>query len=742
MESLSSNTTRMESAAVGPRFSETDHQLEKLSPFLFPRPTDDAVRNSSILVIDDDSSLVQLVRKYLSDAGFNHVRTLTNPVEACTTIKETVPDLVLLDIKMQPFNGLEILETMRREERTAHVPVIMITSDSNEAVEVTALNLGANDFLTKPIRASQLNSRVRNTLSVKAYRDKVTEYSIALESDLLNDAVTGVANRRAFDFEIKRRVSGCGRHPSNLGLLMIDIDHFKRINDVYGHLAGDNVLREVAERVVHSVRDMDLVARYGGEEFAAILPDTSEQETLKVAERVRHSIEHHAFVIEGQDVPITVSVGAATFRKCDDANMLTNRADLALYTAKRNGRNRASFHDGAQCVLLNQPRDIDFKETRRTLSLGDNQNLLETAKIAIVDDEPLMIAVVKKHLKDAGFNNIVEVNDPGRAVEIICREQPDLVLLDIRMPRVSGFEILTHLRSGTVASKTPVVIFTSQSDKETKAKALECGASDLLEKPVNPKELVARVRNTLLAKAHVDNLATYSSRLEHEVRLRTGELTESRREAIQRLARAGELRDNQTGKHVLRVGKYAATIAKELGFSEERVVCMEYAAQLHDVGKIGVPDAILHKPGKLEQDEWGVMRLHCIAGLRVLLDIHGEQQDDLSLFDVESALRDEVCSPVMKVAAIVALTHHEKWDGSGYPRGLAGEEIPIEGRITAVADVFDALSTERSYKEPMPLEKCFRILVERRGSHFDPNILDAFLRRQAEIIRIHREFAD
>jgi putative two-component system response regulator len=282
-----------------------------------------------------------------------------------------------------------------------------------------------------------------------------------------------------------------------------------------------------------------------------------------------------------------------------------------------------------------------------------------------------------------------------------------------------------------------VIVLTASRDKDAKVQALKLGASDFLEKPIQPRELLARVHNTLLAKAHVDMLKDYSSRLEYEVQARTTELMASRREAVQCLARAAELRDDVTGRHVIRVGRYAAIIAEELGFSAERINWMEHAAQLHDVGKIGIPDAILHKPGRLTEEEFGIMQGHCVAGRSIIRDevVGDEIVKHRNVFD-------DWTSPMMHLASVVAATHHEKWDGTGYPQGLQGTDIPIEGRITAIADVFDALSTTRPYKAAIPLDECFCLMEEKRGTHFDPDVLDAFFRRRAEIIQTAHDYAD
>ena len=260
---------------------------------------------------------------------------------------------------------------------------------------------------------------------------------------------------------------------------------------------------------------------------------------------------------------------------------------------------------------------------------------------------------------------------------------------------------------------------------------------------MEPVELIIRVRNVLARKTLQDSLAQSADELEHQVRVRTQELVRSRQEAIHCLARAGEYRDDDTGHHVTRVGRFSALIARELGFPQDAVELIEQAAQLHDVGKIGIPDSVLHKPGKLDPQEFEMIQEHCSIGRRIINPLSHEESIRLkSHTSVGLQIMGSACSPVLKLAAVIASSHHEKWDGSGYPRGLAGNAIPIEGRIVAVADVFDALSSERPYKEAFPIEKCLQILNDGRGSHFDPRVLDAFLKCKDEAVQIREEYCD
>ena len=286
-------------------------------------------------------------------------------------------------------------------------------------------------------------------------------------------------------------------------------------------------------------------------------------------------------------------------------------------------------------------------------------------------------------------------------------------------------------------------MLTATEDHELKLSALELGATDFLRKPVDRTDLVPRVRNALSVKSFQDHLQVYAKELERQVQERTAELEASRLEVIYCLARAAEFRDNQTGRHVIRVGRYVGEIAKRLGLKAEEVSLLQLAAPLHDMGKIGIPDAVLLKPGRLDGAEFDRMKKHAEFGHDIVSTADG---NDWGLFSEHTSRGAELMqasrSPLLKLAASIAMTHHEKWDGSGYPKGLKGEAIPIEGRMTAVADVFDALGSKRTYKLASPLEKCLKMIREGRGSHFDPQIVDAFFEALPEITQIREQLTD
>jgi putative two-component system response regulator len=365
------------------------------------------------------------------------------------------------------------------------------------------------------------------------------------------------------------------------------------------------------------------------------------------------------------------------------------------------------------------------------------------AKIAIIDDEPTNIKVVSRLLHLEGYSTFLTANDARQAVPLIQTNQPDLVLLDLMMPHVGGLEILKAVRQNSLTSHTPVIILTASTDRDTRVQALRAGANDFLNKPIDPSELAPRVGNLLSLKKHQDQLQNYSQELEVAVKRRTAELEASRRDILHCLARAAEYRDDDTGHHVIRVGRYARLIATALQMDETSIDCIEQAAQLHDVGKIGVSDEILRKPGRLTDSEFELMRKHSGFGKRVLQRISPQEEVALRHHaDIGAKILGIGRSPVLDMAMRIALTHHEWWNGSGYPLGLQANDIPVEGRITAVADVFDALSTKRCYKEAFPIDKCFAIMTNERGTHFDPAILDAFTSQRTQIIEVQMQYAD
>lgn len=354
------------------------------------------------------------------------------------------------------------------------------------------------------------------------------------------------------------------------------------------------------------------------------------------------------------------------------------------------------------------------------MSAFSDSHLLDQT-IFLVDDEPVNLKLLQRVLTAEGYRHLVPLGDPTRVLDAYRQHQPALILLDLNMPGMDGFEVMRQLQALNDPLCPPIIILTAQNDQHSLLRALERGARDYLTKPFDRRELLMRVRNIL--DAHVAHrLVRYQNdHLDEMVRAKTLELQNTRLEIIRRLGHAAEYRDEETGNHIIRMSQMCVLLAHKLGWSEQDCELILHASPMHDIGKIGIPDAILLKPGKLDGDEWTIMKTHAEIGARLL-----EGND----------------SELLSMAREIALSHHEKWDGSGYPSGLAGEDIPLSGRIAALADVFDALTSERPYKKPWKLEDAVGLIRDNRGTHFDPCLVDLFLDDVDSFVNIKNTYLD
>lgn len=333
--------------------------------------------------------------------------------------------------------------------------------------------------------------------------------------------------------------------------------------------------------------------------------------------------------------------------------------------------------------------------------------------VLVVDDTPENIEILGSILRPT--YEVKAALNGERALKIARTEPcPDMILLDIMMPGMDGYEVCEHLKNDPSTSDIPVIFITAKDDTADEEHGFELGAVDYITKPISPSIVMARVKTQL---ALYDQNRVLSARIQE----RTEELNQTRLKIIQRLGRAAEYRDNETGYHVIRMSHYARIIAKAYGGNSAWVDRVFNAAPMHDVGKIGVPDHILLKPGKLDADEWETMKKHAEFGAEII----GDDDDAL-----------------LQMSHTIALTHHEKWDGSGYPHGLKDKEIPLEGRIVAIADVFDALTSERAYKRAWSVDEAVALITDSAGSHFDPDLVSLFQEVLPEILEIKKTYID
>jgi putative two-component system response regulator len=354
--------------------------------------------------------------------------------------------------------------------------------------------------------------------------------------------------------------------------------------------------------------------------------------------------------------------------------------------------------------------------------------------VLVVDDEAPVRRVLGRLLEAEGYQ-VLHAESGSQALELVTRGGVDTVLLDLMMPGMSGLDVCRRIRADAGLTYTPIVFLTAVNDREFRREAREAGADDFLSKPFDEIELLARVRNTVRVKLYYESIARERNDLRvaidgsaraladasaHLERLKR-ELEYARHETIERLCRAAEFRDDETATHLQRMSHYCHLLGRKKGLDPYTCELLRVASPMHDVGKIGIPDHILLKPGRLTPDEFVIMKQHAEIGWRILSGSDSE---------------------LLELAASIARTHHEKWDGSGYPRGLQGEDIPIEGRIAAVADVFDALTSARPYKKAWSLEDAVALLENGKAQHFDPDLVELFVASMDEVLEIRHRFRD
>lgn len=853
-----------------------------------------------ILVVDDIRTNVMVLMKTLEKAGYEVV-VASDGFQAVDLAGQVNPDLILLDIMMPDRDGLEVCVILKSQEETASIPIIFVTANSDSDRIVDAFSAGGCDYITKPIRVGEMLARVRVHLSLrqaerdlkvkndelKKLADRLLESNTAIAKQARIEPLTGLLNRGAWDKAAQNEHARARRYNRVHSIIMIDIDHFKSLNDALGHPVGDECLARVAKTIAATCRSIEFVGRYGGEEFVVFVPEASLDAACTLAERIRQDIwdlgVRHPSSPAGR---VTVSIGVAS-NECGSFESLLKEADAALYRAKNGGRNLVYAYRNRHSSSDQAPGDSGI-----AAPVGQDPSTVEVrASILIVDDNPTNRALCKGCLTGEGYR-IREAVDGLSAIAEVEKEAPDVIVMDVMMPGMDGYECTRRLKRNIETQSIPIIIVSACTDGTDVVAGLEAGADEYITKPYRTAELALRVRSMVkLRREQGDLLRSYQLRAEQihvlmllldfcraigsavdldeildQIVMAVANVTCCRRVSImlpdaerrhlmiaksigiddetaaeftvpigeaiagtvfaehrrivvntreqsdvpssrydslffasvpllsvplggegetigvlnateriggrpfeQReleyielitqmagnalhgggareardtardsimvaLARLAEHRDEDAAGHVERVTRYSQVLAEELRsteqfssvINEQFLQCLTRSVPLHDIGKVAIPDCILRKPGRLTVEEMSIMQTHAKIGaetLRTVIDrTHG--------------------SRFLEMAQDIIQAHHEWYDGSGYPTGLQGDAIPLSARIVALADVYEALTTKRVYKEAVGHDKAVAIVLESSGTQFDPRIVDAFSRREKEFAKLVVDLAD
>ncbi len=793
-----------------------------------------------IAVVDDDQFNTMVAVNILTKNDME-VTSLSSGPKLLSYLREEVPDLILLDIMMPEMDGFETLENIRRLEEEMdmkEIPVIFLTSEDDNESETRGFEMGVCDYIRKPFEPAVLIKRITNVLKRQELMYKFYEEATV-------DNLTGLLNKSAVTSKLEMLVR---RKPGYL--MMIDLDAFKLVNDIYGHSAGDKILISFSILLSGFLGPDDIVGRIGGDEFVAFSVFLKDEAAISdFSANLNSALLSDAKRILGEDmdIPLGVSIGAIYLSGQGEEYLESlNLADKALYHTKNNGKHGYSIHqDSAEddtpvmdlktlsmilsernesssalkldmssfvgvyryvmryilryhksaCKILVtlspadetdlMPVSLDDEESEgvsvphstsadggagidlsiddlydafgdhvgsilrksdllmqvrrnsyfiiltdiiadgveqvvgnilrswrekygNTLKVDFETEFLDTEKpktsvddrlwVAVVDDDAMNRKMAERILTKNDLD-VTTLSSGEELLEFVKTNRPDLILLDVNMPGMDGFETLTKLRAEeTEIADIPVVFLTAENDINTEKKALAQGAKDFIRKPFIPEILTMRVRQ-------IAELLRLQKHLSEEVARKTKENEQLFLNVVSSLAGAIDAKDTYTNGHSSRVAEYSREIARRYGCTMKEQRDIYIIGLLHDVGKIGVPDSVINKPGALTDEEFEYIKRHPVIGSQILKNIKE-----------------------MPKLSIGARWHHERYDGTGYPDGLAGEEIPEEARIVAVADAYDAMSSNRSYRRSMPQEKIRREIEKGIGKQFDPRFAEIMLK--------------
>lgn len=531
------------------------------------------------------------------------------------------------------------------------------------------------------------------------------------------DALTSLYNRRQLEEEMKLAWNLADRHGHAMSIVIIDIDRYKDFNDNFGHLTGDQILREFAALLVEVARSSDVLGRYGGDEFFVILPQTNLQEAMVFCSRLMRAVRRHEFCAPDQPMQITLSIGLTNTYSDPSPHSLEefiSRADQALYFSKRTGRDRCSVWNAKLPMQTQENRKEPLAEEPSTKDQD-----ISSRRIMVVDDDPAIGRLIQRYLSETQFQ--IDVYQTAHEAIDQIRSHPsayDVLLIDLNLSEESGLDILDQVR--TDDPSVVMIVISGEATLDNAVASLRFGAYDFIAKPINRTDLSATLERALEVRRLTLENQRYQVHLEEMVRKKSKALlnTMSQLKISYQFTLAGmihllDIRENSASHHSQRVQRMAIIMGEELGLSEEELETISRGALLHDIGKIAIPDSILLKAGPLTNEEWVIMRRHAEIGYTVIKG-----------------------NPDLQDVSEIVYTHHERFDGTGYPRGLAGAEIPLGSRIFAIVDAYDAMRSERIYRKSIPAHEVVEEIKRCSGTHFDPEIVNAFLRCQPRLEEI------
>jgi putative two-component system response regulator len=666
IQSLLRTKRLIEDLEVSPTRIASEQVNSDQQPLSWQRSRDrNAKGKSQILLIDDDKSQRRLFQTYMSGLDCE-IHAVGTGRMAIQWLDQNTPDVVVSDLLLPDIDGYQIIEQIKNNPRLEHTRVLVISVLSDVNDRAKALNLGADDFVVKGFSRVEFHARIQRLLRLKATMDRLHRQRDEAAMRAVTDSLTGLVTHGYIGEALTQGLSAARRAGESYSLIFADIDHFKAFNDTFGHATGDLVLRGVADTIQQTVRTSDTAGRYGGEEFVMLLPKTDCEEALLVAERIRANIEAKMLVPADGNQNRSIRVTAS----------------LGVATFPQDADDMESLLQRADEAMYS------VKQQGRNSVVAFGQNVVQDIgerKVLIVDDEERNLRLLKAFLAPAKYD-LLTAGDGVEALDVARRSRPDVILLDAMMPRLSGFDVCRRLKSEPGTRLIPIILVTALTGRDDRLRAIEAGADAFISKPIDREELLTQVRAFLRNKQTTDVL-------------------EDAETVIFTLARAVEGRDHSTGGHVERVSHYAVELGKAIGLSPSEISGLRDAGIVHDIGKISIPDAVLMKPGTLTTDERKVIQQHVELGYELLRPLR-----------------------TFKNALPAVRFHHERLDGSGYPLGLRGDEIPLSAQVLAIVDVYDALTTDRVYRPAFTQQKSFEILRDevQRGLH-DSELVEAFI---------------